>query len=78
MRCATTWTRSHAIRQIVSSAVAPKGVIDIFEAAGLKKPYISILSDEFLAEVSGLPQKNLAVEMLGKLLTVRNRGVRSL
>jgi type I restriction enzyme R subunit len=59
----------HAIRQIVSSAVAPKGVIDIFEAAGLKKPDISILSDEFLAEVSGLPQKNLAVEMLRKLLS---------
>jgi type I restriction enzyme R subunit len=59
----------HAIRQIVSSAVAPKGVIDIFEAAGLKKPDISILSDEFLAEVSKLPQKNLAVEMLRKLLS---------
>lgn len=59
----------HAIRQIVSSAVAPKGVIDIFEAAGLKKPDISILSDEFLAEVSGMPQKNLAVEMLRKLLS---------
>ena len=59
----------HAIRQIVSSAVAPKGDIDIFEAAGLKKPDISILSDEFLAEVSGLPQKNLAVEMLRKLLS---------
>jgi type I restriction enzyme R subunit len=65
----------HAIRQIVSSAVAPKGVIDIFEAAGLKKPDISILSDEFLAEVTGLPQKNLAVEMLRKLLSneVRTR-----
>lgn len=58
----------HVIRQIVSSAVAPTGVIDIFEAAGLKRPDISILSDEFLAEVSGLPQKNLAVELLRKLL----------
>lgn len=58
----------HVIRQIVSSAVAPTGVIDIFEAAGLKKPDISILSDEFLAEVTGLPQKNLAVELLRKLL----------
>jgi type I restriction enzyme R subunit len=69
------WDLDHAIRQIVSSAVAPKGVIDIFEAAGLKKPDISILSDEFLAEVSGLPQKNLAVEMLRKLLSneVRTR-----
>jgi len=63
------WDLDHAIRQIVSSAVAPKGVIDIFAAAGLKKPDISILSDEFLAEVSGLPQKNLAVEMLRKLLS---------
>ena len=58
----------HAIRQIVSNAVASDEVIDIFEAAGLKKPDISILSDEFLAEVRGLPQKNLAVELLRKLL----------
>jgi type I restriction enzyme R subunit len=57
-----------AIRQIVSRAVASDGVIDIFEAAGLKKPDISILSDEFLAEIRGLPHKNLAVEMLRKLL----------
>jgi len=63
----------HVIRQIVSSAVAPTGVIDIFEAAGLKKPDISILSDEFLAEVSGLPQKNLAVELLRKLLSNETR-----
>ena len=58
----------HAIRQIVSRAVAPEGVIDIFAAAGLKKPDISILSDEFLAEVRGMPQRNLAVELLRKLL----------
>ena len=58
----------HAIRQIVSKAVASDGVIDIFAAAGLKKPDISILSDEFLAEIRGLPQRNLAVEMLRKLL----------
>ena len=58
----------HAIRQIVANAVAPEGVIDLFAAAGLKKPDISILSDEFLAEVRGLPQKNLAVELLRKLL----------
>ncbi|HPP49896.1 MAG TPA: type I restriction endonuclease subunit R [Spirochaetota bacterium] len=57
-----------AIRQIVSRAVASEEVIDIFAAAGLKKPDISILSDEFLAEVRGMPQKNLAVEMLRKLL----------
>jgi type I restriction enzyme R subunit len=58
----------HAIRQIVANAVAPEGVIDLFAAAGLKKPDISILSDDFLAEVRGLPHKNLAVEMLRKLL----------
>jgi type I restriction enzyme R subunit len=58
----------HAIRQIVSRAVSSDEVIDIFSAAGLKKPDISVLSDEFLSEVRGLPQRNLAVEMLRKLL----------
>jgi len=58
----------HAVRQIISRAVAPEGVIDIFAAAGLAKPDISILSDEFLAEVRGMPQRNLAVELLQKLL----------
>jgi type I restriction enzyme R subunit len=58
----------HAIRQIISRALTPEGVIDLFSAAGLKKPDISILSDEFLAEVRGMPQKNLAVELLRKLL----------
>ncbi|HIJ80757.1 MAG TPA: type I restriction endonuclease subunit R [Desulfuromonadales bacterium] len=66
----------HAIRQIISKAVVSDEVIDIFEAAGLKKPDISILSDEFLAEVKGMPQRNLAVELLQKLLKgeIRNRG----
>ena len=58
----------HAVRQIVSRAVAPEGVMDIFAAAGLKKPDISILSEDFLAEVQGMPQRNLAVELLQKLL----------
>jgi len=58
----------HAVRQIISRAVAPEGVVDIFAAAGLEKPDISILSDEFLAEVRGMPQRNLAVELLQKLL----------
>jgi type I restriction enzyme R subunit len=58
----------HAIRQIISRAVVSDEVVDIFAAAGLKKPDISILSDEFLAEVRGMPQKNLAVELLQKLL----------
>ena len=57
-----------AIQQLVSKAILPGGVIDIFEAAGLRKPDVSILSDEFMAEVRALPQKNLAVELLRKLL----------
>ncbi len=66
----------HAVRQIISRAVSPEGVIDIFAAAGLQKPDISILSDEFLSEVRGLPQRNLAVELLQKLLKgeIRTRG----
>jgi type I restriction enzyme R subunit len=65
----------HAVRQIVSRAVSSEGVVDIFAAAGLKKPDIAILSEEFLAEVRGMPQRNLAVELLRKLLTgqIRNR-----
>ena len=58
----------HAVRQIISRAVASEGVIDIFAAAGLEKPDISILSEEFLAEVRGIPQRNLAIELLQKLL----------
>ena len=58
----------HAVRQIISRAVASEGVIDIFAAAGLEKPDISILSEEFLAEVRGMPQRNLAIELLQKLL----------
>ena len=58
----------HAVRQIISRAVASEGVIDIFAAAGLAKPDLSILSEEFLAEVRGMPQRNLAVELLQKLL----------
>ncbi|MCK4730152.1 MAG: type I restriction endonuclease subunit R [Candidatus Aenigmarchaeota archaeon] len=57
-----------AIKQILSEVLVSDRVIDIFEAAGLKKPDISILSDEFLEEVRELPQKNLAFEMLKKLL----------
>ncbi|MDP2350633.1 MAG: type I restriction endonuclease subunit R, partial [Chloroflexota bacterium] len=69
----------HAIRQIVSRAVASEEVVDIFAAAGLKKPNISILSDTFLADVRGMPQRNLAVELLGKLLRgeIRSRSRRN-
>jgi len=58
----------HAIRQIVSRAVLSDEVIDVFAAAGLKKPNISILSEEFLAEVRGMQHKSLALEALRKLL----------
>ena len=73
MKRATERARSQekldlAVRQIISRAVASEGVVDIFAAAGLEKPDISILSEEFLAEVRGMPQRNLAVELLQKLL----------
>jgi len=61
-------TLDAAVRQIVSRAVSTDGVVDIFAAAGLKTPDISILSDEFLEEVRQLPQRNLAMEVLRKLL----------
>jgi type I restriction enzyme R subunit len=59
----------HAVRQLVAKAIVPEGeIIDIFSAAGLKQPDISILSDQFLAEVRGLKYKNVAAELLAKLL----------
>ena len=57
-----------AIRQLVSRAVVSEGVLDIFAAAGLEKPDVSILSEEFLVEVRDLPHKNMAVELLDRLL----------
>ena len=57
-----------AIRQILSNAIVSNEVIDIFQAAGLPRPDISILSPQFLEDVRDLPQKNLAVELLKKLL----------
>lgn len=59
----------YAIRQIVEKAIAPEGIIELFQMVGLKTPDISILSDEFLVEVKAMPQKNLAVELLRKLLS---------
>src|SRR6266576_250032 len=65
----TTEDLDHAVRQLVARAIAPEGeVIDVFQAAGLKQPDISILSDQFLAEVRGLKYKNVAAELLAKLL----------
>jgi type I restriction enzyme, R subunit len=57
-----------AIRHIVDKALVSEGVTDIFGAAGIKKPDVSILSDEFLEEVQGMKHKNLALELLKKLL----------
>ena len=57
-----------AIRQIVSRAVASEGVVNIFAEAGIRNPDISVLSDDFLAEVRGMPHRNLAVELLQKLI----------
>ena len=60
--------RELAIRQIINSAVVSESVVDIFDAVGLEKPNIGLLSDEFLAQVKNLPEKNLAVELLERLL----------
>ena len=57
-----------AIKQIISKAVASEGVVDIFAEAGLRNPDISVLSDEFLNEVKGMPHRNLAIELLQKLM----------
>ncbi|MQC27050.1 MAG: DUF3387 domain-containing protein [Chloroflexi bacterium] len=60
--------RDHAVRQLIADAIAPEGVLDIFDAAGLPKPDISILADGFLQGVEQMPQKHLAAELLRKLL----------
>lgn len=60
--------RELAIRQIISSAVVSEGVVDIFDAVGLDKPNIGILDEAFLTEVRNLPARNLAVELLERLL----------
>lgn len=56
------------IRQVIDKALVSEQVVDVFDAAGIKKPEISILSDEFLGELNGYKHKNLALEMLKKLL----------
>ena len=60
--------RDFAVQQIVSRAVVSTEIVDILQAAGLETPDISILSDEFLAEVQGMEKKNLALEALRKLI----------
>jgi type I restriction enzyme, R subunit len=64
----TDEARDFAIRQIINSAVVSESVVDIFDAVGLEKPNIGLLDDEFLAQVRNLPEKNLAVELLERLL----------
>ena len=68
--------RDFAVQQIVSRAVISTEIVDILAATGLKTPDISILSDEFLAELKGMERKNLALEALKKLLNddIRSRG----
>ncbi len=77
----TTKTRTNqeietAIRQIINDAIISSEVIDVFDAAGIRKPDISILSDEFLAEIQGMERKNLALELLKRLLNdeIKTRG----
>ena len=72
----TTAERDFAVQQIVSRAVVSTEIVDILDAAGVKTPDISILSDEFLAEVQGMEKKNLALEALRKLLNgeIRSHG----
>lgn len=57
-----------AIRQIINDAIISKEVVDVFEAAGMAKPSIEILTDEFLEQIKNLPRKNLALELLKRLL----------
>ncbi|MFZ3079265.1 MAG: type I restriction endonuclease subunit R [Bellilinea sp.] len=65
-----------AIRQIINDAILSSEVIDVFDAAGIRKPDISILSDEFLAEIQGMDRRNLALELLKRLLNdeIKTRG----
>lgn len=60
--------KNSALKQIIDNAIVADGVADIFDLAGLDKPNIGLLSDEFLEDVKNMPQKNLAMELLEKLL----------
>jgi type I restriction enzyme, R subunit len=75
----STADREMAIQQIISRAVISTDIVDIMKAAGLETPDLSILSDEFLAEVQQLPKKNLAIEALKKLIAgqVHSRSLRN-
>jgi len=69
-----------AIRQVIDQALVSEQVIDVFDAAGIKKPDISILSEEFLLEIQGMVHKNIALETLKKLLNdeIRTRAKKNL
>ena len=60
--------REFAVRQLVSKSILPGGVVDLFRAAGLEKPNIALLSDEFLNDLKNLPRKNVALELLKRIL----------
>jgi len=60
--------RELAVRHLVSKSILPGGVVDLFRAAGLEKPNIALLSDEFLEDLKSLPRRNLALELLKRLL----------
>ncbi|MBU6231840.1 type I restriction endonuclease subunit R [Patescibacteria group bacterium] len=64
------------IRQLVGKAVVSQGIVDIFDASGIKKPDISILSEDFLEEIRGMERKNIALELLKRILNdeIRGRG----
>ena len=64
----TDEVREAAIRQIINQAVVSDAVVDIFDAVGLEKPNIGLLDEDFLAQVKNLPERNLAVELLERLL----------
>ncbi len=67
-RGGTDYEIETAIKQVIDEAIVSEQVIDIFDAAGIKKPELSVLSDDFLEEMRGMKHKNLAVEVLKKLL----------
>lgn len=60
--------KNSAMKQIIDNAIVAEGVTDIFKSVGLDKPNIGLLSEEFLEDVKNMPQRNLAVELLEKLL----------
>ncbi|MHB1479161.1 MAG: type I restriction endonuclease subunit R [Acidithiobacillus ferrooxidans] len=68
--------QEYAIRQLIDQSIAPEGVVDLYAVAGIPKSEISLLSDEFIHQIEAMPEKNLALEMLRRLLQdkVRKEG----